>query len=207
MKKISFILVLTSYAFIAKSQKSYFGFEAGVNIANQRIVTYNSYSPTQITFHENAVKPSFSIYYQFEFTEKIGARVKASYMALGFTGGYSDQYTLGKVDINYLMVPITLFYKANQHLSLTAGPYVSFTLGGNRPFNQDILSTYHKNDFGVNFGAEHDIYKGVALSISYFIGLKNIWLNDQNGNIEYTNRALQVALIYKFKKTKVATNE
>lgn len=200
MKKIFLALLLTSFAFNSKSQTSYFGFEAGVNIANQRIVTYNSYNPAQITFHENAIKPSFSIYYQFEWSEKFAARVKASYMSLGFTGGYSDRYTLGKVDIDYLMVPISLFYKANKNFSLTGGPYVSFTLGGSRPFGQDILSIYHKNDFGFSFGGEHDIYKGLALSVTYFMGLKNIWLNDQNGNIQYTNRALQITLIYKIKK-------
>jgi hypothetical protein len=204
--KIVFATSLLFTCLFSKGQHSYFGFEAGVNVANQRIVTYTSYGPTQITFHESVVKPTFSVYYQFGLTEKIGARIKASYMALGFTGGYSDQYTMGKVDINYLTIPITLFYKANQHLSLTGGAYVSFTLGGSRPFNQDILSIYHKNDFGFSFGGEHDIYKGLALSVNYFMGLKNIWLNDQNGNIEYTNRALQIALIYKFKKQKQTTN-
>jgi hypothetical protein len=203
MKKLSVVLFLSLYGLIGYGQSSYFGIEAGVNISNQRVSTYNPYSyysTHQISFHENAVKPSVSVYYHFEFNEKIGARVKASYMGLGFTGGYSDQYNFGKVDINYLMVPITFHYKANKNLSLTAGPYVSFTLNGSRPFNQEILSVYHKNDFGFSFGGEHDIYKGLALSVSYFMGVKNIWLDDQNGNIEYTNRALQISLIYKIKK-------
>jgi hypothetical protein len=203
MKKGSLILFLISCALISQAQKSFFGFEAGVNVANQRIVTSTFFNPTQISFQQNAIKPSFSIYYQFDWSEKIGARVKASYMELGFTGGQSSYNTLSKVDINYLMVPITLHYKANQHLSLTGGPYVSFTIGGSRPFNQDIISTYHKNDYGVSFGGEHDIYKGVALSVTYYIGLKNIWLDDRNGTIEYTNRALQIALIYKFKNSKL----
>ena len=87
-------------------------------------------------------------------------------------------------------------------MSLTAGAYLSFTIN-NTSYDsglgaQSITSVYHKNDFGFILGAEHDLYKNIGLRLNYIVGAKNIWLNDVSGTYKYTNRALQLTLIYKF---------
>jgi hypothetical protein len=212
MKKI-FLLSLVCYSSCALAQKSFFGVEAGINVANQRIFfPYPLSSGNQITFHGNVVKPLISVFYQREISNKLEVRIKASYAGFGFNDPNAMYYPYNatvyffkNVDINYLMLPINLYYKANSHLLLGGGPYVSFLVGASQINGQDVTSVYHKNDFGIILGGEHDIYKNFSLNISYVIGAKNIWLNDKDSSYGYTysvtNRALQFTLIYKFKKT------
>ncbi len=191
MRKIILpFLVCISFHLIG--QKSFFGVDAGVNVATQRIVT--TYSPitlNSIYFFQNKIRPSFGIFYEYNFSDAIAMRANAQYMGMGYT---SKGTSPDKLDINYLTFPISFHYFANKHLSLNAGSYVSFTIGGTKLNNEDITKTYHKNDFGLIIGAEHDLYKNFALGVNYFIGFKNIWLFDSTPgvNYKYTNRALQI---------------
>ena len=202
MKKIFFVLFgcLASCAF---AQKSFFGVDAGINVANQRIVTSltsnGNPSLDGMGFQANKVQPTFGVFYHHPLSHAISVRVNAQYMGMGYN---SRAKSGSNVDINYLTFPITFHYHANKHLSLNAGPYLSFTLGGTKTNGMDITKTYHKNDFGFSFGGEHDLWKNFALGINYFIGLKNIWLSDEvtllpglNASYQYTNRALQFTVI------------
>ncbi|SRR5260221_6546003 len=207
MKKI-FFLLFVCFGECAFAQKSFFGVDAGVNVANQRIASTllsGGYTSNTVSFRFNTVKPTFGVFYQKGFSDLLALRLNAQYMGLGYDSKGSSGTP---VDINYLTFPLTLHYVANKHLSFSTGPYLSFTLGGTKINDEDITSTYHKNDFGFSFGAEHDLYKNFSFGINYFIGLKNIWLNDTQTvpgvyttTNKYTNRALQFTLIYKFKKT------
>jgi hypothetical protein len=192
---------LTSCAF---AQKSFFGVDAGVNVATQRVVSpYPGSASSSIMFFNNVVKPTFGFFYQYRVSETIALRANAKYMSLGFSEPQTNSFNFtvkSNVDINYLTFPLTIHYHANKQLSLNAGTYLSFTLGGTDRANQDVTKTYHKNDFGFSLGAEYDIYKNFAIGMNYFMGTKNIWLNDQGGTFKHTNRALQFTLIYKFKK-------
>ena len=179
------------------AQKSFFGLNAGVNVANQRVHTDFGPNFKSTEFYANGLKPTYGIFYEFGFSKTLAVRANLQYMGLGYGESTSNTSNL---DINYLTIPLALRYSANEHLSLTAGTYVSFTSGGTKINNQDITKTYHKNDFGFSIGAEHDIYKNFALGVNYIIGTKNIWLNDQGGAYKRTNRALQFNLIYKFKR-------
>ncbi len=208
MKKYLFILFL-GMASCAFAQQSFFGFDAGINVANQRTVskvTLNGVALLNgVGFQFNKVAPTIGIFYHFGLSETIGIRVGARYMGLGYK---SKADSASSLNINYLTLPLTFHYHVNKHLSFNSGAYISFTLGGTKVNNQDITETYHKNDFGINVGGEHDLYKNFSLAINYIIGLKNIWLNDNatipyglTVNSKHTNRALQFTLIYKFKKT------
>jgi hypothetical protein len=207
MKK-SLLLSLTCLASCAFAQRSFFGVDAGINVANQRIVTHLTSNGAPVLdaagFQSNKVQPTFGVFYHLHLSEVTSVQANAQYMGLGYNSRASSQ---PDVDINYLTFPITFHYHANKHFSLNTGPYISFTLGGTKINNQDITKTYHKNDFGFSFGGEHDLYMNFSLGINYFVGLKNIWLNDTQTvpgffttTNKYTNRAIQVTLIYKFKK-------
>jgi hypothetical protein len=205
------------------AQKSFFGVDAGVNVANQRVhVNYtNNYSynylstpgqpfspaqPISTFFFQNIVRPAFGGFYHKNINEKMGIRVKAQYLGLGYLnkGAYPD-----RVEINYLSFPLAFYYSITEKFHLNAGAYITFTMNGTKINGQEITKTYHKNDNGVLFGAEYDVYKNWAIAAGYIFGLKNIWLNDQIGQpyvgtigtTHYTNRALQLTMIYKFKKT------
>ncbi|MBS1680752.1 MAG: porin family protein [Bacteroidetes bacterium] len=180
------------------AQKSFFGVDAGINIANQREQTVFSPVLKGSFFFKNDLKPTFGVFYEYGISKILAVRVNLQYMGLGYRGsapGFSH------FDINYLTIPLKVKYSANEHFSLTAGTYLSFTLNGTKINNQNITNYYHKNDFGFSIGAEHDIYKNFALGVNYIIGTKNILLDDQGGIYKYNNRALQLTLIYKFKKT------
>ena len=198
------------FAQCAFAQKSYLGVNAGINVANQRIVTHLTLNGAPVLdgtgFQTNKTQAAFGIFYHFLLSDATGIQVNAQFMGLGYK---SNGNSGSDVEVNYLTFPITFHYQANKHFSLNTGPYISFTLGGTKINNQDITKSYHKNDFGFSFGGEHDLWKNFALGINYFIGLKNIWLNDVvaipiqpglNASYKYTNRALQFILIYKFKK-------
>lgn len=205
MKKCLLVLFVCT-ACCAFAQKSFFGVDAGINVANQRVVLTNYLGPypSGKNFFYNVIKPTFGIFYQYGFTEKVALRGGARYMGLGYRLPQTNSfvYTVkDNVDISYLTLPLSVHYHANKQFILNAGVYLSFTLGGTDRANEEITKTYHKNDFGFSLGGEHGIYKNLALGVNYFIGLKNIWLNDEGGNLKQTNRALQFTLIYKFKKT------
>ena len=208
MKKFHF-LILTCLAECAFAQKSFFGVNAGINVANQRTVsTLTSNGATILNgvgFQFNNVRPTLGFFYHFQLSENMGIRANAQYMGLGYKTKTDSATT---VNINYLTFPLTFHYNVNKHLSFNSGAYVSFTLGGTKINNQDITNTYHKNDFGISIGGEHDLYKNFSVAINYIMGLKNIWLNDNTTipfglteTSKHTNRALQFTLIYKFKKT------
>jgi hypothetical protein len=207
MKKILFALIacLTHCAF---AQKSFFGIDAGLNIANQRtvskIISNGKTILNDVGFQFNQVRPAFGFFYHYQFSENVGIRANAQYMGLGY-----KSKTDTSLNINYLTFPLTFHYNVTKNLSFNTGAYVSFTLGGTKINNQDITKTYHKNDFGINIGAEYELYKNFSIAAMYIIGLKNIWLNDTETvpppfnftvNSKHTNRALQFTLIYKFKK-------
>jgi len=199
------------------AQKSFFGSDAGVDVANQRVHVeiYNQNSSpnpyglqpfVSNSFFQNIVRPAAGIFYHLGINEKMGVRFKAQYLCLGYKNKWANP---DRVEINYLYLPVTFHYSILPKFSLSAGPYLCFTLGGTRIYQQDITGVYHKNDNGLEFGVEYDVFKNVAIGTRYILGLKNIWLNDNIGQpyaggsvgrTEYTNRALQLTLIYKFKK-------
>jgi Outer membrane protein beta-barrel domain len=210
MKK-NILLALVCCAHCALAQKSFFGVDAGINVANQRthiISTSPNFTTSGSGFGQNVVKPTVSVFYQLNVNDQMGLRLNASYMGMGYqqVGTNNDN-----VEINYLTFPLAFHYYVNKYLSFNAGPYLSFTLGGSKINNQPITSTYHKNDAGFNIGGEHIIYRNLSIAATYVIGLKNIILDDsifisdgttttKIGEIKRTNRALQFTLIYKFKK-------
>ncbi|MGC4023027.1 MAG: outer membrane beta-barrel protein [Cyclobacteriaceae bacterium] len=213
MKKILAVSIVF-ISFHSMAQKSFFGVDAGVNIANQRQhVDFgsNSYPETTTNFFKNLVAPTFGAFYQNQFNDKIGLRIGAQFLGLGSKMPMKYFYINGapvdQVNIYYFTIPLTFHYSVTEHLSFYAGPYLSFTYGGTKINGEPITKIFHKNDHGFSFGAEHDVYKNFAIGVMYIFGLKNIWLNDTIDNgfgvkeNKYTNRALQLTLIYKFKKT------
>lgn len=212
MQKI-ILPLLMSFSLNSFAQKSFFGIDAGINVANQRQhVDYGAgfYPESSTSFFKNLIAPNFGVFFQFRFNEKTGLRLNAQYTGLGYTnydhGTNINGEPFHKLYIYYFRFPMTFHYSIDEHLSFNAGPYLSFTYQGNKINGTPITSLYHKNDNGFSFGAEYVLYKNIAIGVNYIFGLKNIWLNDniyedfQVQKNSYTNRALQITLIYKFKK-------
>src|SRR3954471_3498796 len=165
MKKLLLpVFMVCSYC--AFAQKSFFGVDAGINVANQRTVSETVYLPDYTTFNNiafqfNAVKPTFGIFYQYELSNPFALRLKAAYMGLGYN--HKGDLGGGDVSINYLTLPVTINYHVTKSLTFLIGSYLSFTLGGTQMTGQPITTTYHKNDFGLSIGGEQDISNNFAL--------------------------------------------
>ncbi len=198
-KIILFSLVSISSNLLA--QKSFFGADAGINLASQRTaLTINAPGGTthSTSSGPDVVKPTFGVFYQRGFSQNLGARLSTQYMSMGIKG----------IEINYFTLPLTIHYSIKNRLSFNAGPYLSFTLGGTRINNEPITKTYHQNDRGFILGGSYEFYKNISLDINYVLGLMNIRLADTitdistntTYHIKVMNRALQLTLTYKFRK-------
>ncbi len=205
-KIILFSLVCISSHIMA--QKSFFGVDAGVNVASQRtVLTINSPGSTVHSTSSGAVvtKPTLGVFYQRGLSKNVGVRLGAQYMGMG---AKANGYQAKDIEINYLTLPLTIHYSIKNRLSFNAGPYLSFTLGGTRLNNEPITKTFHQNDRGFRFGVAYEFHKNLSVNINYVLGLMNVWLEDTTTdnftNTTYhtkvMNRALQLSLIYKFSK-------
>ena len=205
-KFILFSLVSISSHLMA--QKSFFGVDAGVNVASQRtVLTINAPGSTVHSTSSGAVviKPIFGVFYQRGFSKNMGVRLDAQYMGMGTK---ANGFQTRDIEINYLTLPLTIHYSVKDRLSFNAGPYLSFTLGGTRLNNEPVTKTFHQNDRGFRFGGAYEFYKNISVNINYVLGLMNVWLADTStDNVTNTtyhtkvmNRALQFSLIYKFSK-------
>ncbi len=78
MKKLLF-LVLAGCTSSAFAQKSFFGVDAGINVANQRAVSQVISNGTtvinDVVFQFNKVAPTFGLFYHFGLSETTGIRV------------------------------------------------------------------------------------------------------------------------------------
>src|SRR6478609_10260374 len=170
--KILVLFLLTVCGTCAFAQ-SFFGVNAGINVANQRQHINWSNGDVNTYFFQNSVRPTFGLFYQYGFNEKLGLRLNVQYMGLGYKNeGANAVYH--KVDINYLTLPLTFHYSTNKHLSFSAGPYLSFTLGGTQLGNKPITETYQNNDYGFSLGGEYDLYKNFGISVNYIFGIKSL---------------------------------
>jgi len=202
MKKIILISLVFSTAPLF-GQKSFWGMNAGINIASQRVAQTVSYSPAKtVMFLQNIETATVGFFYQSHFSNQFALRVNSQYVALGSKTAY-------ETDMKYLMYSLSFRYLPNPKIDLNIAPYFSFLLNGKdvSPGNIPIDHTYSRNDFGFSFGGEYELGNHLAIGINYFVGMKNIQLRDhildnQGNTVDFkiTNRALQFVLIYKSKR-------
>jgi hypothetical protein len=207
MRIAAFTFMILCFATEVIAQKSFSGLTGGLTIANQRTVNESSNAKT-ITYLGDLVKPFFGVFYQYQFSAPLALRFNAQYLQLG-------EKTPLDHNFKYISFPIALQYSANSHFSLSVGPYLSFLLNPNDKIAPGIVASgallkdsYSKHDYGFYAGAEYDVYKGLALSVNYFGGLKNISLIENYTSrvtslpthVRLTNCVLQVGVIYKIKR-------
>ena len=201
---MKFVFIFLSLLLIRKinfAQPSFFGGDASINISTLRMYSIDGTSSSTV-FNQNVVRPSIGFFYQKGISNKFSIRAVVRYMGLGYQSDYYNLTTPPSTNIDYLTFQISINYHINKHLNIVIAPYLSFTLGGTQINNQEITKTFHKNDHGFSIGAEYDVYKNFAMGLHYYIGLKNIILNDSQNGIEITdtNRTLQIVMAYKFRK-------
>jgi predicted porin len=194
---VSFLCILES----GFAQQTFFGLDAGVNLSTLRMQTTTSGVST-VFYNDNVLRSSIGAFYQLGLSNKFSLRLGARYLGLGYKSETTYLTTPPSTNIDYLTFQVALNYHITKRLQVAVAPYLSFTIGGTPINNQEITKTFHKNDHGISLGAEYDIYKNFSLGLHYYVGIKNIILNDSLNGVEIydTNRAFQVLIGYKFRK-------
>jgi hypothetical protein len=176
--KSTFLVVLLTTSILASAQMKS-GYRFGINLTtmtiNSNVPVSEMRRPMGIHFGGNydiSLSRNFSLLYGFVFTSK-GAN-----------------YKLDNVDISlaptYVEIPINLNYNIGSRstkLSLYAGPYSSFTIGGYKlvsggeytylKFGRGQNKDLRIFDFGFNFGVGI-VFRGYLISAQIGQGLTNV---------------------------------
>ncbi len=193
MKKIilaAFVLG-TCTAAVAQQQLK-FGPKAGVNFANLSGVDN---SEMKTGFHVGAVA-------EIKFNEKFSIQPEVVYSAQGTKTMINN--IQGKVNIDYINVPILAKYYIVDGFSVEAGPQVGFLVKaeGKGTINDvsvssDIKDNFKSTDFGLGLGLAYDLPVGMFVNARYNLGLSDIRNNTSSGDA-VKNNVIQVGIGYKF---------
>ena len=95
------------------------------------------------------------------------------------------------VTLNYLSIPVLLYYKLGSLMTLQAGPQFGILLDQSKTLLQNGQEAFKKGDFSLVGGAQIHIAK-IRLQGRYFVGLNNISdVGDQN---KWNNQGFQLSL-------------
>lgn len=125
-----------------------------------------------------------------------------------------------KMNLNRIVIPVSARYYATPELGIYAGPYVSFKTNnkvkfemsgpnagmtnpsgiaeGERYVERYLNDTLKSTDFGLFFGADYNVYKGLFVDARYSFGLTNMIKNPVDGEKLKMN-FFQLGIGYKFK--------
>ncbi|MDW9378979.1 porin family protein [Chryseobacterium sp. JV558] len=125
-----------------------------------------------------------------------------------------------KMNLNRIIIPVSARYYATPELGIYAGPYVSFRTNnkvkfemsgpnavmtnpagikeGERYVEKFLDDSLKSTDFGLFFGADYKVYKGLFVDARYSFGLTNMIKNPVDGEKLKMN-FFQLGLGYKFK--------
>lgn len=157
---------------------------------------------------EHKINNKFAVQGEVEYAN-LGGKAKVS-LPNGIT-------VTENLNFNRIVIPISARYYATPELGIYAGPYVSFKTNTTakikisgamanpqavsegeayleKAFNDNFKST----DFGLFFGADYKVYKGLFVDARYSFGLTNMIKNpvqDEKMKMNF----FQVGLGYKFK--------
>lgn len=191
MRKIFFTLVAIAFlATQADAQDFNFGVKGGLNLANLNGKVDNNKMLT--SFHigvlaEYMVNDQFAIQPELLFSGQ-GAKIKGE-----------D----GKIQLNYINIPVMLKYYVAEGLSLQAGPQIGFLVDSK--LKEDKISVDGKNyfktlDFSIGMGAGYK-FNNFFVEGRYNIGLSNIMdtgSDDVENNADAKNGIFQISVGYMF---------
>lgn len=150
--------------------------------------------------------------------EKIAFQLETIYANVGAQQkiqGEGIEYTQ-VFNLNRLYVPLSFRYYITYEFAMYAGGYLNTRLSDKAKINFDgegvsdeqieqaeqqltefMKETLSGTDYGIHFGSDFKLYKGLFIDARYNIGLANL-LAEPMGNSKLTMNFLQVGLGYKF---------
>ncbi|WP_080779413.1 porin family protein [Chryseobacterium phocaeense] len=218
MKKILLASALALFA--GMNAQTTFGVKAGYTLSklnsNENSIEFGGISgdlKSKSGFYAGALV-------EHKLNNKFALQGEVEYANLGGTakvslpGGIS---VTEKLNFNRIVIPVSARYYATPELGLYAGPYVSFKTGTKvkmevngapsnpqginageeyleKAFDDNLKST----DFGLFFGADYNVYKGLFVDARYSFGLTNM-IKDPVNDEKLKMNFFQIGLGYKFK--------
>jgi len=195
MKKlmIAAIAVIGFSAAGLAQQQVKFGPKAGVNLAT---ISGNDDSEMKIGFHVGAVA-------EIKFNDKFSLQPEVLYSAQGAKEkGEGD----GKMNNDYINIPIMAKYYFVEGFSIEAGPQVGFLMKSEAKGENASVDTkdfYKSVDFGLGIGLAYDLPMGLFVNARYNIGLSKINEDFDFGGItveteDLKNNVIQIGVGFKF---------
>ena len=189
MKKILFVLLLTTLGYLVQAQvKADFGLKGGLNIANLKID--NSSNPdAKLAAHIGALA-------HLHFSTNWAIQPEIMYSAQGAQQTISG--TEYKIKLNYVNVPVLFQYMTGSGFRLQTGPQLGILAGAKTKVGDaevDADDSYDTFDFAWAFGGSYVTNSGFGFDARYNLGLANI---ADDGSNSIKNRVWQLGLFYQF---------
>lgn len=218
MKKI--LLASALVLFTAANAQTTFGLKGGFALSklayNENFDTFDGASGGMKS------KPGFYVgaLVEHKFNTKFAVQGEVQYANLG---GKVEVSTLGitvteNFNLNRIVIPVSARYYATPDLSVYAGPFVSIKTGtkvnvdvsgatadprllneAEKTLERSFDNGFKSSEFGLFFGADYNVYKGLFVDARYSFGLNNM-IKDPFGSEKMKMNFLQIGIGYKFKK-------
>ena len=184
MKKLLLVVTLMLTVGIVANAQLKFGVKAGANISNVAMDADN-----KVGFHAGVLG---------EF--KIASFAIQPEVLYSMQGAKGDG---GKIENDYLNIPVMAKYYFIPGLSVEAGPQVGFLMSAKmKPDDgdsRDMKDLMNKTDFAINVGASYEVpIIPAGVFVRYTLGLTDLYKNIPSGVDAGKNRVLQIGAFVKF---------
>jgi Outer membrane protein beta-barrel domain len=194
MKRIIFF-VFTACITIAGTAQVQFGVKAGVNIANLSLSIppsgYSLSSKTDFNGGAFALVPLFTSCF-----------LQPEILFSGQGASATVSGSSGKLNYDYLNVPVLFKYQHVSGLFAETGPQIGFLLSANEKANGNTLDAKDATqsvDFSWAFGVGYKFSEmGLGIDARYNLGLTNLSKDNSSSNGTAKNSVFQFGLFYIF---------
>ncbi|MBA6152561.1 porin family protein [Gelidibacter maritimus] len=189
MKKLMLMTALAVFGlFNANAQEFTFGAKAGVNFANFGGDDADDLDG-RTAFHVGGVA-------NFGISELFSVQPELLYSAQGVEQTFEG--VTGKVQVDYLNLPVLAKFMVADGLSIEAGPQVGFLLsakakGGEE--TRDITDELKGTDFSGVIGLGYQMESGLNFGARYNLGFSNI---AEINEVDLKNNVIQVSVGFMF---------
>lgn len=194
MKKIFISLLVLCAVMTVQAQKNKreegikLGIKGGLNVAN-----------LMGDIDDVSIRTSVNIGLLAEIivTDKFSVQPELLYSGQGATST-SDNPLLGRLKLDYILLPVLAKFPIAGGLSFEAGPQLGFLVSSKNKTNDsnDKIEDLKTMDFGLDAGLEYELKNGVIFQGRYNLGLTNI--NDASDNSRISNGVIQLSVGYLF---------
>jgi len=105
----------------------------------------------------------------------------------------------------FIELPISFSYSANDELSINAGPFIGFQLSSKTKVEmngekeeEDFTDQITSVDYGFNFGASYTINENIIIDVRYALGLSNIAVTEDGDDTTVKSSAIRISFGYIF---------